>query len=464
MASMRKHSILATKIVQGNKETELHIKPNKKLTIGRSPDNDIVVYSDAYPKKHTLIECKKDTCVLNITPNMSGVIEYKNSRLDFNDLFLHDLLPRKGEFYTLPFSHGRTGAIKIADTVIYFNYDGDGLQSLKDMPGYTWKQSFSKTFSKDLLFKTLLTLFCVLEIFLAIKLKGYEVPPVEPPDIDKVPQRFAKFIINKPAPPIETELATTSGAASGSSEEESGENKDKEPEAKKPAGGSGSEPGSKPVVAQGLLGLIGGAGSSDNASATADFLIEQGLVKELDELIGTQKLTNTRANGRRGDGSGSGGGSGSGSGSGDGLDDLLALGLAGGIDDLLPAGGGVEKVTLQKKGNVNIEQPKQMRGSQAAQAQRTQQSVMSIINSQEGRIMYTYNKYLREDPNLRGKINVDITIEADGTVSNVAILETDIPIQEFIQDIVNILRRLKFPPITEGAVQVNLPFVFNRMN
>ncbi|HPG40338.1 MAG TPA: AgmX/PglI C-terminal domain-containing protein [bacterium] len=463
MAHTRKHSILATKIVQGNKEIELQIKPNNKLTIGRSPDNDIVIYSDAYPKKHTLIECKKDTCVLNITPNMSGAIEYKNSKLDFNDLFLHNLLPRKGEFYSLAFGHGRTGAIKIADTIVYFNYDGAGLQPIKDMPGYTWKQSFSKTFSKDLLFKSLLTIFFCLEIFLAIKLKGYQVPDIEPPDMDKIPQRFAKFIINKPTPPPELELATSSGDGDGSSEEEQGEKKENEPKAQKSTGGSGGDQGNKPVVAQGLLGLIGGAGSSDNASATADFLIEQGLVKELDELIGSQKLNNTRANGRRGDGSGSGSGTGSGSGSGDGLDDLVALGLSG-IDDLLPAGGGVEKVALQKKGNVNIEQPKQMRGSQAAQAQRTPQSVMSIINSQEGRIMYTYNKYLREDPNLRGKINIDITIEADGSVSNVAVLDTDIPVQEFIQDIISILRRLKFPAITEGAIQVNLPFVFNRVN
>ncbi len=460
MANLHKQTLLTTKIVQGSKVYEIIIKPNEKLTIGRSPDNDIVVYDDAYPKKHTLIECKKHSCSLNISPKMGGEIKFNDSHLNFRDLFVHDILPKKGNFYNLNFTHGRSGSIRVADADIYFDYDGIKPQPLKGLPNYKWNKSYSKSLTRDLLYKFLFLVFFSLEIVLGFVLKGIELPPVAPPDLEKVPERFAKFLIKKPAAPPPSDLVSNTGVGTNGTEEEPPEGTTKTNKPKPSVGGSGDGDSETPVVAKGLLGLIGGTGSSGNASATADFLIEQGLVKEIDQLIGNQKLIKTKGTGKNGTGSGDG----IGSGAGNGLDDLLAFGMSGGIDDLLSDVEGVEKVSLQKKDNVNIQQPQQMRGSQEARAERTSESVMAVINSQQGRIMYTYNKYLREDPNLRGKISVDVTIEADGNVSNVKIVESDIENQDFIRDVINILRRLKFTPIQQGSIQVNLPFVFNRMS
>ncbi len=122
----------------------------------------------------------------------------------------------------------------------------------------------------------------------------------------------------------------------------------------------------------------------------------------------------------------------------------------------------VESVDLQKKGNVNISRPRQMRGSETARGQRSAENVMQVINAQYGRIMYTYNRYLRQDPNLAGKISIDLTIAAGGRVANVQVLENTLGNDAFIRDVIAILRRLTFPPISEGDVTVNLPFVFNR--
>ena len=57
-----------------------------------------------------------------------------------------------------------------------------------------------------------------------------------------------------------------------------------------------------------------------------------------------------------------------------------------------------------------------------------------------------------------------MTIEANGRVSKVDVVESSISNQDFIREVLNILRRLKFPPIQEGSVTVNVPFVFNRVN
>jgi len=199
--------------------------------------------------------------------------------------------------------------------------------------------------------------------------------------------------------------------------------------------------------------LIGGSGASNDASAAADFLLDQGLVKELDDLIGSKT---TLKSGRSPGNEASGGGKN--------VNDLLDLGMSGGIDDLIADDGGVETVQLQKKGNVNIEPPQAFRGAEEAKGQRSAESVASVVKSQYARVMYTYNKYLRQNPNLRGKVSLDVTIAANGRVSNVQVVESTISNTEFVRDLINIVRQLRFSPIREGNVTVSLPFVFNRVS
>jgi TonB family protein len=210
-----------------------------------------------------------------------------------------------------------------------------------------------------------------------------------------------------------------------------------------------------------LLGLIGGTGETDFSSSSVDFLVGQGLVEELDQLMNRQTLVKNRGIGRGGSGQGTG--TGGGTGDGDDLDDLVAFGASGGIDDLLEDVGGMSTVDMTKKGDIAIEKPRQLRGSPTARGHRTVESVMNIILNQKGMMDYTYTKYLRTEPDLRGKISLDVTIEANGRVSDVTIVESTFPSQDFINDIIRIIRRLRFPTIPEGSITVNLPLVFNRV-
>jgi hypothetical protein len=456
MSKSRKHSHLALKIKRGSKIQERWLRANQKLTIGHGTNNDIIVYGDRMPKSHTLIEFDSNSFTLNITEEMSGEIRYGDSSIHFSDLIKHEILPRKGRFYILHIKFGRSGYVKIDDAEIHFLFDSaDG--SLKTIPGYSWTKATLASLSKDIIFKLLFTIFMSLEILLGIYLGKIEIPPEQPPDIAKVPERFAKFIIQRPVEQPKTTIVSDNGTASAESEgetEESGQRKRK----KRSGGGGGDKDGeSLPVTSRGLLGLIGGTGSSGSTSTAADFLIGEGLVQELDQMLGKKPLI-------KGKGSGVGSGTGNGVGSGDGLDDLMSIGLSGGIDDLLSDVGGVETVGMSKKTVVNIELPQKIRGSQTAMGLRSPENVMALINAQQARIEYTYNKYLRDNPNLRGKISLDVTLEADGNISKVVVVSTDIINTDFVNDIVRIIKRIKFPPITEGAVTINLPFVFNRFD
>ena len=427
MGNSRKHSNLKLKVIQGNKVIERVLQPREKLTIGRSPDNDIVIYNDQYPKKHTLIECEREECTLLLNEDMKGEIRHKGASLAFHDLITHQLLEKSGDFYKFQFPHDRSGFLTIDDANISFNFDG-AEPLLKNVPKYSWSRANAKSLTRDLPFRLLFTIFFVFEILWGIFIKNYELPPESPPDIEKMPDRFARFIITQPEPVPEPTIATTAetegaGAADGKKEEQPLPQR----QPRRAGGSDGSGDARRPVASQGLLGLIGGSGETNLSGSAVDFLVDKGLVQELDQLLANSKLSKRPGTG----GLGTVTGQGVGAGSGDGIDDLLSFGLSGGVDDLIEDIGGVGTVHLQKQGQVNIQQPSQMRGSQSAMGKRTPDMVMQVINAQQGRIMYNYNKYLRTNADLSGKVSIDLTIEADGSVSSARVVEATIPNQDF---------------------------------
>jgi len=220
------------------------------------------------------------------------------------------------------------------------------------------------------------------------------------------------------------------------------------------------------LIAQnpGILGMIVPV-SDATYRANTKLLLDDRSLQDLDRLMSQSQTSrgNGLGNGHGGSGVGNGNGYGNGSGKGNGSGmDLDNVEVVGGIDDLISDVKGVQTVKLEKKGQVKVEAPAQISGSQAAMVRRSSESVMAIINSQQGRIMYTYTKYLRTNPDLRGKVSVDVTIEADGSVSNAVLQESTMNHSDFDREIVNILRRLRFEPIPEGSLTVNLPFVFSR--
>ena len=457
MAKKLKHSLVAIKIKQGQRVVERTLQKRETLRIGKNPNNDIVLYGDQYPKSMPIIQCDKNTCTLFLHTGVTGEIRYGDSVLNFQDLIRHEIIPRKNGSYTLKIPKGRSGVIHIGDVGIGFRYDG--VQSpIMDEPSYSWFKATGRSLTRDMAFKSIFLVFLAFELWFGITISGIELAPEQAPQIEQVPKRFAKFVVQKPAEAAESEITSTAAAVAEQTGEQTENTQEQSTNRRERRGGAGGGNADNPAASQGLLALIGGSGESSGNSA-ADFLVDQGLVQELDELIGLKPLKKGSGYGR-----GSGSGSGDGQASGDGIDDLMNIGMDGGIDDLLSDVQQVESVGLEKKGKVNIETPGKITGSQEAVGRRSAESVMSVINSQQGRVMYTYNKYLRQNPDLRGKVSFDVTIAADGRVSNIELVESTLNNNNFIRDLMNILRRLSFEAIPQGAVTVNIPFVFNRVN
>jgi len=236
-----------------------------------------------------------------------------------------------------------------------------------------------------------------------------------------------------------------------------------------PAGGDNLLGGSTSGII-GVLGVIVPVSDKDKKNNGIEFLVSDNSIQDLDRLLSQAKLRTGSGGGTYGEGGlglGSGRGSGRGRSSADQAEDQVVLdefnvAALGNVDQLITEAKGVETVKLEKRGQVNIQAPGEIRGSETARVQRSAESVMGVINGQQARMMYIYNKHLRINPDMRGKLNIDLSIEADGAVSNIAVVESNIGSEEFVRELLGLLRRLRFEKITEGSVTVNLPLVFNR--
>lgn len=189
-------------------------------------------------------------------------------------------------------------------------------------------------------------------------------------------------------------------------------------------------------------------------------MIEDNLAQGIDQAVSNQAMATGRSlsTGRSGSG---------GSASNTdmiGLLDGLNSGDGGknGIDEILKNEAVKNKpaVKLAKKGTVNVEQLGKVSGSKEALGARTEESLRKALTENMGRLQYIYNKFLKTNPEIGGKIEVEVAINADGAVATAVVLASEIAVDDFQREIITAIRRWRYDVITQGQVKVVYPIIF----
>lgn len=118
---------------------------------------------------------------------------------------------------------------------------------------------------------------------------------------------------------------------------------------------------------------------------------------------------------------------------------------------------------IARRGNVEFtEKPQEVQGEATQNSQRTPMALSNVIKPEQARLVYVYEKWLKKDPNLTGKLVIRFTILANGSVSSVDIVSSTTNNPEFDSTICRYIKRWEFSPISEnsGSVTVVYPFVF----
>ena len=447
---------LVLNVVQANKARQFVVRKDGTFTIGQRGDNDLILFGDDYPKRHTLISQKNGAYHIGVRPFVDGNISTNDSTIRIRDLIQHGILPKSGDDFILRLTPQNRGFLMIGDVKVEFVFKQVQVKPpvVFDTSAFSWQRSLLKTLTSDLTFKAIFLILIFLNALILYAFKDYEVNIQAKFDIEKMPERLAQFIIKPPDEIVEVDTGMMSNAIESEEQGEKTENKGAEKSKNKTS--NRKKPGTNKrrgnaAASAGLLGLISGSGSTGKSSSIVDALVDKGLVADLNNIVGGGTNLKVSKGGDKDDL--------------DPLDQLIGTGGSGGIDDFLSAlEDDVPQVELKKQAKVDLVKPSKVSGSKEALGQRTEQSIWSVVSSRKGRIKYLYEKYLKRNPNLRGKIAIEFTIAANGFVSEARILESTINQPELEQELLALVRRLKFDPIPSGNLTTVFPFVFSKLN
>lgn len=294
-------------------------------------------------------------------------------------------------------------------------------------------------------------------IFFAASVK---LKPAEEIVIEKVPERFAKLIIDKPMPKkSKTEQLSSSTTVEKSTQipnspsiPKSGISHAQRTEAKKNVEAKVNKTESK-IRTVGVLGMLTGVGSTAKGPSVVDVLGTmkdkndkfQGLDEVLETMSGLKKNQPVEI-----------------------LDRKLvkskdiSVSHKEEIDNLIADVDQAKTYELSKKGDFVIQRPESIEGAASNNSKRDPQAINLVVASHKASIKMSYEKYLKRDPNLKGKITVRITIAASGSVSSVKVVENTTGNTDFEDEIVRKISMWQFEPVTDGEVTVSYPFVFTQ--
>lgn len=93
---------------------------------------------------------------------------------------------------------------------------------------------------------------------------------------------------------------------------------------------------------------------------------------------------------------------------------------------------------------------------------RSPESILRVIRTHIGGFQYTYQKYLRDNPGLGGKISLKFTIAPSGDIIAISVVSSNTGNGALDSEIKDKARRMKFDQIEKGNVTVTYAFVLDK--
>lgn len=295
-------------------------------------------------------------------------------------------------------------------------------------------------------------------------LNQIKLPLQQPMEIEKVSERFARLIIEKPIPktPVKQikKAVTATESTAPSTTVATAETKTGDAVAPKISAAERTH-ARRAVAARaarvdqmmrtvGVLGMLSGKGSTARGPAVVDVLGAMGnretsgnLDDALSKMTGLRKTDNPEV-----------------------LNATLvkskdvAIEHKQEIEDLITTMTAAKSVDLVKRGEFIIQKPESIEGAASQSAKRDNTAINGVVASHKTSIRMSYENCLKRNPTLAGKVTVRFTISAAGIVSSITILENTTGNTDLEQEIKNKIRNWRFDAIDEGDVTVTYPFVF----
>ena len=450
-----KLKILRIGIIQGGRIVEERlVRKRESITIGQSAKNTFVVLSDALPRNWLLFEASGTQYVAHFSDGMDARIAVGNEIISLSQLKQTGKIQKRGASWVLPLDERARGKITLADMTILFQFvTPPPPQPRPQLPASV---RGSLTAQLDWFFTTIAGASFLLHLLLVIYLRNVDWP--RKPDIEAVPDRFVQMVVKKEEKKPEEKKVVDETKPEDEKKDEKKKGDDeakKQPkkeltdeeraklaEAKAKADAERRARLADQVKQTGLLKLLGAKAEGDGS--IADVLGKGDVDRDQEKAFqgvggvgvasGNDSLRGIKA-----------GGSGSGR-----VADVGGLRGGGSI-----AGGGTGTGAGERtvKAAIKTETP-------AVDGELDPNMVAKEVRSRLGAIKACYERALKRNPNLSGKVVIHWTITQAGTVSGVDVEQDTLGDAEVASCIKALIARWRFPAPAGGSVDVSFPFVF----
>jgi len=453
-----KPKILRIGIIQGGRIVEERlVRKRENITIGQSAKNMFVVPSDVLPRHWLLFEVSGNRYVAHFSDGMDARIAVGAEIISLAQLRQSGKIQKRGQSFVLPLDERSRGKIVIGDMTILFQFvTPPPPQPRPQLPASVRGSIVSDV---DWFFATIAGVSFLMHLLMVVYLRNVDWP--RKPDIEEIPDRFVKMVAQpKKEEPKKEEKKAAEEKKDEKKEEKAEKSEKKKTEEKKVkreltdaekaklaedrarAEADRRARLAEQVRSTGLLKLLGA--KADGGGSLADVLgkgdVDRDQEKAFQGIGGVGVASSDAAlRGIKAGGSGSG---------------RVATvgGLRGGAGI---AGGDTGGAATEKKvsGVVKSEAP-------AVDGDLDPSIVSKEVRSRLGAIKACYERALKRNPNLSGKVVVHWTITAAGTVSGVDVESDTLGDNEVGSCIKSLVARWRFPAPSGGSVEVSFPFVF----
>jgi hypothetical protein len=410
-----------------------------------------VVPSEALPRQWLLFEIGGRGYVAHFSDGMDARIAVGNDIISLSQLKQTGKIQKKGQSWILNLDERSRGKITLGDMTILFQFvTPPPPQPRPQLPASV---RGSLTSQMDWFFTTIAAGSFLLHLFLVIYLRNVDWP--RKPDIEAIPDRFVKMVIKQQEKPPEQkkEVAKTEeekkpdkkkdeGKKAAPKREMTPEEKAKAAEEKAKADAERRARLVEQVKSTGLLKMLGA--KADSGGSIADVLgkgdVDRDQEKALQGVGGVGVANgNDQLRGIKSGGNGSG--------------RVATVGGLRGGGSIAEGGTGTAAAEKKVSGVVKSEAP-------AVDGELDPGLVAKEVRSRLGAIKACYERALKRNPTLSGKVVIHWTITAAGTVSGIDVENDTLGDPEVASCIKSLVSRWRFPAPAGGSVDVSFPFVF----
>ena len=409
---------------------ERQIRQPSAVTIGQDGTNTFVIPASELPSSFPVFEHRNGVYTLVFTDRMNGRVANRSGDFDFAGLKTKGLVQKRGSVWALPLDESAKGKVSLGEVTLLFQFvapppEPARIELPAEVRGTIWR-------SIDHLFFGILAVSLFIHFAGAACIMLSPKPPDPDLSLDELPDRFARVLLPPKPPEPEQQKAP---------EQAQEEKKDVKKEVKKkelPADAQQRKAVIQQKVAgKGLLKILGSAGGNGALSDVLGSGTGSGDVAAA--LAGARgvSIANADSVGAR-----AGGGS----------------GRTAGIGEVGTSGGG--KVALASKGDARVTGQVSAAAPEVDSADVDRAALSRYIRDRLGAIRGCYERELKRNPGLKGKVVVRFNITPAGRAGDVKIEENTLGSPEVASCVTGLMRSWIFPFKPPDEVPVQYPFLF----